>query len=245
MIPRNTTIPTRKSQIFSTAATTSPAWRSSSSRASARMSRDNKMLGTFKLDGIPPAPRGTPQIEVTFDIDANGILHVSAKDLGTGKEQKISITGSQRPLQGRDREDARRKPSSTPRRTRSARKTSRPRTRPTRSSTRCEKQLKELGDKISAAQKKPLEEQVADALQKPSTATTPPRSKASDELQEKLQSRSAPKLYKQAAAAAGGASARGPGASRRTSGPKRNPKTGAEGKVVDADFEVVDKDKKA
>ena len=94
MIDRNTTIPTKKSQIFSTAADNQPAVDIVVLQGERAMSQDNKTLGTFKLDGIAPAPRGTPQIEVTFDIDANGILNVSAKDQGTGKDQKITISGS-------------------------------------------------------------------------------------------------------------------------------------------------------
>ena len=94
MIERNTTIPTKKSQIFSTYADNQPAVDINVLQGEREFARDNKQLGTFRLDGIAPAPRGIPQIEVTFDIDANGIVHVSAKDLGTGKEQNISITAS-------------------------------------------------------------------------------------------------------------------------------------------------------
>ena len=94
LIEKNTTIPTRKSQIFSTAADNQPAVTINVLQGEREMSADNKSLGRFELTGIPPAPRGVPQIEVTFDIDANGIVHVSAKDLGTGKEQSIKITAS-------------------------------------------------------------------------------------------------------------------------------------------------------
>ncbi|MCL2104173.1 MAG: molecular chaperone DnaK [Kiritimatiellaeota bacterium] len=94
LIERNTTIPTKKSEIFSTAADNQPSVDIHVFQGERKMSRDNKRIGNFNLDGIPPAPRGRPQIEVTFDLDANGILNVSAKDLGTGKEQKITITAS-------------------------------------------------------------------------------------------------------------------------------------------------------
>ena len=94
LIERNTTIPSRKSEIFSTAADNQPAVDVHVLQGERDFARDNKTIGRFKLDGIAPAPRGVPQIEVTFDIDANGILHVTAKDLGTGKEQKITITAS-------------------------------------------------------------------------------------------------------------------------------------------------------
>jgi molecular chaperone DnaK len=94
LIEKNTTIPSRKSQIFSTAADNQPAVTINVLQGEREMSSDNKSLGRFELTGIPPAPRGVPQIEVTFDIDANGIVHVSAKDLGTGKEQSIKITSS-------------------------------------------------------------------------------------------------------------------------------------------------------
>ncbi len=94
IIERNTTIPTKKSQIFSTAADNQSAVDINILQGEREFAKDNKQLGMFRLDGIAPAPRGVPQIEVTFDIDANGIVHVSAKDLGTGKEQDISITAS-------------------------------------------------------------------------------------------------------------------------------------------------------
>src|SRR2546426_557677 len=94
LIERNTTIPTRKSEIFSTASDSQPGVEIHVLQGERQLSRDNKTIGKFHLTDIPPAPRGVPQIEVTFDIDANGILHVSAKDLGTGKEQKITITAS-------------------------------------------------------------------------------------------------------------------------------------------------------
>src|SRR5881628_2942563 len=94
LIERNTTIPTRKSEIFSTASDNQPGVEIHVLQGERQFARDNKTIGKFKLDDIPPAPRGVPQIEVAFDIDANGILHVSAKDLGTGKEQKITITAS-------------------------------------------------------------------------------------------------------------------------------------------------------
>ncbi|NPE32145.1 Hsp70 family protein, partial [Methanococcoides sp. SA1] len=91
LIERNTTIPVKKSQIFSTAADSQPSVEIHILQGERGVASGNKTLGRFVLDGIPPAPRGMPQIEVTFDIDSNGILHVNAKDLGTGKEQSISI----------------------------------------------------------------------------------------------------------------------------------------------------------
>ena len=94
IIDRNTTIPTHKSQVFSTAADNQPSVEINVLQGEREFARDNKSLGVFHLDGIAPAPRGVPQIEVTFDIDANGIVKVSAKDLGTGKEQNITITAS-------------------------------------------------------------------------------------------------------------------------------------------------------
>ncbi|MDP6736102.1 MAG: molecular chaperone DnaK, partial [Nitrospinaceae bacterium] len=94
LIERNTTIPTRKSEVFSTASDNQPSVEINVNQGEREMAKDNRSIGRFHLDGIPPAPRGVPQVEVTFDIDANGIINVSAKDKGTGKEQKITITDS-------------------------------------------------------------------------------------------------------------------------------------------------------
>src|SRR5438046_10661642 len=93
-IPRNTTIPTRKVETYSTASDNQSGVEIHVMQGERKFAKDNRSLGTFKLDGIPPAPRGVPQIEVTFDIDANGILNVSAKDKATNKEQKVTITAS-------------------------------------------------------------------------------------------------------------------------------------------------------
>ena len=113
------------------------------------LSRDNKQLGTFHLDGIPPAPRGVPQIEVTFDIDANGILHVTAKDLGTGKEQKISITGSSG-LSKDEIEKMQKEAELHADEDRKAKEAIEIRNNADNLAYQCEKQLKELGDKIPA-----------------------------------------------------------------------------------------------
>src|SRR4029078_2182698 len=94
LIERNTTIPNKKKEVFSTAADNQPSVEIHVLQGEREMAKDNRTLGKFHLVGIPPAPRGMPKVEVTFDIDANGIAHVSAKDLGTGKEQKITITAS-------------------------------------------------------------------------------------------------------------------------------------------------------
>ena len=105
LIPRNTTIPTRKSEIFSTATDNQTSVEVHVLQGERQMARDNRTLGRFQLVGLPPAPRGVPQVEVTFDIDANGIVNVTAKDKATGKEQKITISGSSGLEQGRSRAD--------------------------------------------------------------------------------------------------------------------------------------------
>ena len=231
MIPRNTTIPTRKSQIFSTYSDSQPGVEIKVLQGERPMSRDNKNLGTFHLDGIPPAPRGVPQIEVTFDIDANGILNVSAKDLGTGKEQKISITGSSG-LTKEEVEKLRQDAEAHAEEDRKARESVEIRNNADNLAYQSEKQLREIGDKLSADQKQGLEEAIKKVRDSLAGEDIEAIKQAMDELQSRFQSISAD-LYKQASAG------------QSTPPPEPGGEAGkGEEKVVDADFEVVDEDKK-
>jgi molecular chaperone DnaK len=231
MIPRNTTIPTRKSQIFSNFSDSQPGVEIKVLQGERPMSRDNKNLGTFHLDGIPPAPRGVPQIEVTFDIDANGILNVSAKDLGTGKEQKISITGSSG-LTKEEVEKLRQDAEAHAEEDRKAREAVEVRNNADNLAYQSEKQLREIGDKLSADQKQGLEEAIKKVRDQLAGEDTDAIKQAMEELQSRFQSISAD-LYKQASAG------------QSTPPPESGGEAGkGEEKVVDADFEVVDEDKK-
>ncbi len=235
MIPRNTTIPTRKAQIFSTYSDSQPGVEIVVLQGERAMSRDNKQLGTFKLDGIPPAARGVPQIEVTFDIDVNGILHVSAKDLGTGKEQKISITGSS----GLSKEQVDRmqgEAEAHAEEDRLARESAEVRNNADNLAYQCEKQIKDLGDKIPADKKTEIEksvEKVRDTLKGQDVEAI---KTAYTDLQNLFQSISED-IYKNAGATAGAEGHAADGADTAKASKDK-------GDVVDAEFEVVNEDKK-
>jgi molecular chaperone DnaK len=204
------------------------------------MAKDNKNLGTFKLDGIPPAPRGTPQIEVTFDIDANGILHVSAKDLGTGKEQKITIQGSSG-LSKEEVEKMTKEAELNAAEDKKRREAVETKNQLDSTIYQLEKTLKDAGDKLPADKKSTIEAAIADA-KKDLESNDGDRMKAAMEKLSKVGA----ELYAeaQAAAQAAGAGA-APGATPDAGQPAGGPTKKAEKKadVVDADFEVVDEDK--
>jgi molecular chaperone DnaK len=236
MIPRNTTIPSKKTQIFSTYSDNQPSVEIVVLQGERPMARDNKTLGTFRLDGIPPAPRGTPQIEVTFDIDANGILHVSAKDLGTGKDQKITIQGSSG--LSKDEVDKMTKEAELHAgEDKKRREAVEARNQLDTGIYQLEKTLKDAGDKLAADKKAKVEAALADA-RKDLESNDGDRMKSA---LEKL-SRVGAEFYAETQAAAG-AAPDGAGAPPPPEDPRPEPKTEKKPDVVDADFEVVDEDK--
>jgi molecular chaperone DnaK len=235
MIPRNTTIPSKKTQVFSTFSDNQPSVEIVVLQGERPMARDNKTLGTFRLDGIPPAPRGAPQVEVTFDIDANGILHVSAKDLGTGKDQKITIQGSS----GLSKEEVEKMTKEAElnavedKKRRDAVET---RNQLDSSVYQLEKTLKEAGDKLPAEKKSKVEGALADAKKALESNDGDKMKTALDDL-----SKVGAEFYAEAQAAAQAAqSAQKPDAGA-DAGPA--PKAEKKADVVDADFEVVEDDK--
>jgi molecular chaperone DnaK len=234
IIDRNTTIPTKKSQIFSTAADNQSAVTIRVFQGEREMANDNKLLGQFDLVGIPPAPRGVPQVEVTFDIDANGIVHVSAKDLGTQKEQSIKITASSglakdeiermvKEAQGHTEDDKQR------------RKLAEARNQADNLIYGTEKNLTEHGDKISDDDKNKIKDAIA-AVRKAMEGNEPSAIESAMQTLSTASHKLAEEMYKKATASAPGSE--GPAQGNGGASAK------SDDKVVDAEFEEVDKDKK-
>ena len=228
IIERNTTIPTKKSQIFSTAADNQPSVEVNVLQGEREMAADNKSLGMFKLDGIPAAPRGVPQIEVTFDIDANGIVHVSAKDLGSGKEQSITITASTN-MSKDDIDKAVREAEQFAAEDKKKREEVDTRNGAEQLVFQTEKTLNELGDKVDASKKAEVESKLNE-LKEALKGTDTEAIKAKQEAVQKAFYAISEELYKNAQAAQGAQ----PGADAGAANGGK-PDDG----VVDADFKEV------
>ena len=252
LIERNTTIPTKKTEIFSTASDNQPSVEIHILQGERKMAAHNKAIGKFHLDGIPPAPRGVPQIEVAFDIDANGILHVSAKDLGTGREQKITITASSGLSESEIKEmvkDAELHADED----RKQREAAETRNMAENTVYQTEKLLKEQGDKVPADKKQKIEQ----ALERVRTAikanNTDDMKSALEALTSDVQAFSAD-LYAKARTshdgAKGGDQPEGPGGDAPPHAKPGDENAGGgkgfgkDGETIDADFEMVDDDKK-
>lgn len=230
IISRNTTIPTKKSEVFSTAVDGQTNVEIHVLQGERQMSNDNKSLGTFRLDGIPPAPRGVPQIEVTFDIDANGILNVTAKDKGTGKEQSISITGAstldKSEVERMVQEAEKNASTDKERREKIDRKN-----QADSLAYQAEKQIQELGDKVPAADKTKVDGLVKELKEAVAKEDDEAIKRLTPELQQALYSVST-NIYQQAGGASPGAE--GPGAPGAGSTGGSTSSGGDD--VIDADF---------
>jgi molecular chaperone DnaK len=237
IIERNTTIPTKKSQVFSTATDNQPAVTIKICQGEREMANDNKLLGNFELIGIPPAPRGVPQIEVSFDIDANGILHVSAKDLGTNREQSIRITASS----GLSEEEINNMVNDAASHTEGDKKKKELVEARNSADTlvySVEKSLKDYSDKISDDEKKEIENALEKCKKMKDTSSDIVEIKAATDNLTTVSHKFAEHMYKTA-----GAQAQPNGAEGKTAEASQDTKPEEE-EVVEAEFEDVDKDKK-
>jgi molecular chaperone DnaK len=239
LIPRNTTIPTRKSQIFSTAADGQSAVSINVLQGEREMSSQNRTLGRFDLVGIPPAPRGVPQIEVAFDIDANGIVHVSAKDLGTGKEQKIRIESSSG-LNEQEIDRMVKEAELHAEEDRKERERAEVHNEADSMIYSIEKSIKDLGDKASPEDKAKAEEAIADlrrAMESGDVQAIKDKTEALKQASYKI----AEELYKQQGAQ--GAAGPGPEGAAPGAEPGGDSAGNNTRSAEDADYEVVDDDK--
>jgi molecular chaperone DnaK len=227
MIERNTTIPVRKTETYSTAADSQTAVDIHILQGERQLASDNMSLGRFRLDGIPPAPRGIPQVEVTFDIDANGILNVTAKDKATGREQKVTVTASTNLSKdeiGRKVEDAKRYEAEDKKR----REIIDARNQADTLVYQTEKALRELGDKVPSSERGNIEAKISDLKQAAQTEDLPRIKKASDDLQNVFYALSQ-QLYQQQ----GGQGQPGAGPQPGPEGPTPPPPGGEDGDVID------------
>ena len=248
LIERNTTIPTKKSQIFSTAADNQTAVDINVVQGERQFAKDNKSLGQFRLDGIPPAMRGVPQIEVTFDIDANGIVNVSAKDLGTGKEQHITITAGSS-MSDSDIDKAVKEAAEYEAQDKARKEAIDARNEADSFVFQTEKALKEAGDKIDASQKESVEadlKSLKDILEKTKdTEMTPDQVSEMKAAQEKLMTGAQnlfAKMYEQAQGAQGSADGAGPDMGNMGGATSQSNATGNEGNnddIIDGDYREV------
>ncbi len=229
IIDRNTTIPVKKSQIFSTAADNQSAVDINVLQGEREFARDNKQLGTFRLDGIAPAPRGVPQIEVTFDIDRNGIVHVTAKDLGTGKEQDIKITASTN-MSKEDIDKAVKEAEQYAEEDKKRREEVDTKNNAESLCFQCENALKEFGDKVDAADKSDIESKIADLRSALGGTDSAVIKEKSDALQQAFYALSS-KMYQQNGGQPGGDPNMGGAAGGNTGANDDG--------VVDADFKEV------
>jgi molecular chaperone DnaK len=235
LIEKNTTIPTRKSQIFSTAADNQPAVSIHVLQGEREMAANNKTLGRFELVGIPPAPRGIPQIEVTFDIDANGIVNVSAKDLGTGKEQSISITASSG-LSEEEIKQAVKEAEMHAEEDKKKRELVEAKNNADSLIYHTEKTLREMGDKVDGATKQNIEEHVQSLKTAMEGDDAEAIKRGSEELMQ-ASHKVAEAMYQRATKA-------GAGEAQQQPGEAASGAAGSDEEVVEAEFEEVDEDKK-